>query len=355
MTEGLYYLENTREYITDFDQLYDSMLKCKRSVSWKPGVKAFVLNGTENCLKMEEQLRNGLWKNRRPKPILITYPKRRECLSIPFRDRTYQRSINDNALYPQATRHFIFANVACQKGKGPQVAMKLMERYLKRFYINRKTNKGFVVWIDIHGYYPNMKHELVNACFDRLCDTETASMAKAVLDSQYSGNIGYNPGSQMVQIAGISLLNNLDHFIKEGLKCKSYIRYMDDMFLITDDKDEAKNWLNVVCDKLIELGFEPNPKKAKVCRIDKGFMYLGFKTTLSNTGKVYFNLNSQNIKHERRKLKKQVILSKQGRLPRAEVDSSYKCWKAHASCGNSIRLLKRMDDYYQHLWKEIKA
>ena len=45
-----------------------------------------------------------------------------------------------------------------------------------------------------------------------------------VLDSQYAGHVGYNPGSQMVQIAGISILDDLDHFIKEQLHEKYYIR-----------------------------------------------------------------------------------------------------------------------------------
>lgn len=342
------------KYITDFDQLFDSMQKCKKNVSWKPSVKAFVINGIENCLKAEYQLQNGTWKNRNPKPITITYPKRRECLSIPFRDRVYQRSINDNALYPQTTKHFIYQNIACQKGKGPDKAMEMMRKYLHRYYINNKTNVGYVVWIDVHGYYPNMRHSDVNKCFKKLCDEDIAEMAKDVLDAQYCGDVGYNPGSQMVQIAGISLLNDLDHYIKEKLKCKSYIRYMDDMFTITNDKEQAKQWLKIVCDKLIELGFEPNPKKAKVCRIDKGFHYLGFKATLSDTGRVFYNLNSQNIKHERRKLKKQVILSKKGIIPKKDIDAGYKCWKAHASKGNSYKLIKRMDAYYKSLWKEIQ-
>lgn len=52
------------------------MLKCKKNVSWKPSVKSFVLNGVENCLKMEEQLQNDTWINRKPKPIVVTYPKK---------------------------------------------------------------------------------------------------------------------------------------------------------------------------------------------------------------------------------------------------------------------------------------
>ena len=311
-----------KEYITDYDQLFDSMLKCKKNVSWKPSVKSFVLNGVENCLKMEEQLQNDKWINKKPKPIVVTYPKRRECLSIPFRDRVYQRSINDNSLYPQTTKHFVYTNIACQKFKGTKKAMDVMRQYLHRYYINNKTNVGYVVWIDIHGYYQNMRHKDVNECFYKMCDSDTASMSKDVLDTQYSGDIGYNPGSQMVQIAGISLLNELDHFIKEKLHCKSFIRYMDDSYLITNDKEKAKQWKKIVCDKLIELGFEPNPKKAKVLRIDKGFMFLGFKATLSKTGKVYYNLSSENIKHERRKLKKQVIKAKKGEMTKMEGDKS---------------------------------
>lgn len=238
-----------KEYITDYDQLFVSMLKCKKNVSWKPSVKSFVLNGVENCLKMEEQLQNDTWINRKPKPIVVTYPKRRECLSIPFRDRVYQRSINDNSLYPQTTKHFVYTNIACQKFKGTKKAMDVMRHYLHRYYINNKTNVGYVVWIDIHGYYQNMRHKDVNECFYKMCDSDTASMSQDVLDTQYSGDIGYNPGSQMVQIAGISLLNELDHFIKEKLHCKSFIRYMDDSYLITNDKEKAKQWKKIVCDK----------------------------------------------------------------------------------------------------------
>ena len=94
--------------IIEYDSLYESMMKCKKGVSWKPSVKSFVLNSEENILRMHRQLEEGTWKNGTPKPVLITYPKRREALSIPFKDRIYQRSINDNALYPQMSKGFIY-------------------------------------------------------------------------------------------------------------------------------------------------------------------------------------------------------------------------------------------------------
>lgn len=37
-----YYMKS---YIIDPNQLFDSMMKCKNTVSWKPSVRSFVLNG----------------------------------------------------------------------------------------------------------------------------------------------------------------------------------------------------------------------------------------------------------------------------------------------------------------------
>ena len=75
-----------REEIIDFDQLYDSMMKCKRGVMWKPSTKSFWLSDLRNISRMEEQLKNGTWKNGKPRPVKILYPKKREGMAIPFKD-----------------------------------------------------------------------------------------------------------------------------------------------------------------------------------------------------------------------------------------------------------------------------
>lgn len=211
-----------KEYITDFDQLYVAMVKCQKNVTWKPSVKSFVLNSEENLHRMETQLKTGTWKNGKPRHIQIKYPKKRDGLSIPFRDRVYQRSINDNSLYPKMSRKFVLANVACQKGKGTDYARAMIKKYLWNYFCNHGSEGG-ILQIDIHGYYPNMRHDKVAECFQKNVDPDTYEMSMDVLNSQYAGDIGYNPGSQMVQIAGISLPNDLDHFIKEKLHVKYYM------------------------------------------------------------------------------------------------------------------------------------
>ena len=173
---------------------------------------------------MEDQLKDGTWKNGKPRTIEIKYPKKREGLSNPFRDRVYQRSINDNALYPQMSKHFVYANCACQKGKGTDFTRKLVKKYLWNYYCHY-GNQGYVLQIDIHGYYPNMRHDKVSDCFHKGADPETHEMSMNVMDDQYCGDIGYNPGSQMVQIAGISLLDEslceryFNHCVCIGCSC----------------------------------------------------------------------------------------------------------------------------------------
>ena len=61
-------------------------------------------------------------------------------------------------------------------------------------------------------------------------------------------------------------------------------------------------------------------------------------------------IKPQNVKRERRKLRRLVAKSKRGKIPRDKVDESYSAWRNHANKGNSFKLLTRMDAYYKSLW-----
>jgi len=55
-------------------------------------------------------------------------------------------------------------------------------------------------------------------------------------------------------------LNDFDHFVKEKLKIKHYLRYMDDMIMIVRTKEEAEA-LKAKCKvELEKIGLELNPK-----------------------------------------------------------------------------------------------
>ena len=340
------------EELFSVDNIWDSMLKRRKNVSWKPSVKQFVLNANAECSRMSKKVLEGTWKNGKPHEIDILYPKKRKGLAIRFPDRVYQGILNDDVLYPEMTRHFIYANMACQKGKGPDKARDLLKKYLRNHYHYHGTS-GYVLQIDITGYYPNMRHDKVKECFSRYIPPQLMMLISDVLDQQYIGEVGYNPGSQMVQIAGISLLNDIDHHIKEKLKVKHYIRYMNDFILIHESREYLEHCLCEIKSMLADLGLSVSQKKTHITPLSKGFMFLGFKWNISETEKIYLNINPKTVKHERKKLYRLISKAKRGYITREKVEECYQSWKAHAEHGNSYLLLKRLDKYCEELWRTL--
>ena len=276
--------ENIEENIIGFDALYRSMEKCRKGVIWKDSVAHYYLNAIEETLKLEKQLKTGTYKERKPVQFTIMAPKKREIVSIAFRDRVYQRSLNDNAIYPQMTKGFINTNVACQKGKGTDLAREILKEYLRAMY--RKCGKNFsVLQCDIHGYYPNMQHETARQTF------------------------------------------------RKGLEPHS--------------KQEIDKRLHV-------MGFEFNPKKTHVYSVGKCIPFLGFNFKLDDKGKVVMLLKSDNVKRERKKLRRLVNKCKRGEITKEKVNVCYAGWRVHAEKGDSKHLLDRMDKFYKDLWKGAK-
>lgn len=318
---------------------------------WKGSVAHYVLNGIEETLKLQRELTNNTYKARQTVKFKITHPKPRDCVSIAFRDRVYQRSLNDNAIYPQMTRSFIQHNCACQTGKGTDYARDVFKGFLHRHYRLHKLEGG-ILQVDIHGYYPNMSHKVAKDKFRKHLQPWVYQRTEAVLDDQYEGEVGYNPGSQMIQIAGISVPDELDHYIKEELRIECYLRYMDDLQIIHEDMEYLEQCKEKIVEKLAAMGFEPNEKKTKVIPITDSVLFLGFYYRITKTGKVIMTLNPANVKQERKKLYRLVEKAKKGEMTKAKVDDCFEGWKAHAEKGNSQKLLERMELYYKTLWED---
>lgn len=126
---------------------------------------------------------------------------------------------------------------------------------------------------------------------------------------------------------------------------------MDDCLMIAKTKEELQIVLESLERKMKESGCALNKKKTKIIPLSKGFNFLGFEYRMTKTGKVIMLLNPQNIKHERRKLRRMAEKAKRGEMEKSKVDECYRDWKDHASKGTSYMLLQRMDKYYKELWK----
>ena len=338
------------EEIIGYDALWDSAMKCKKGVMWKDSAAHFIHNVVEQVRKLSLELKNGTYQERPHRYFTVTEPKRREVMSIAFRDRVYQRSLNDVAIYPVMTRSFIRDNCACQKGRGPDDARDRLACFLHRYY--RKYGKdGWALQIDVKGYYPNMSHAAAKAVFRAKLPENVYRRAAEILDG-FPGEVGFNPGSQIIQIVGISLLDKVDHYIKEVLRAKWYQRYMDDMVIIGPDREKLEEMKEAIRAKMRELECEFHPEKTRIYPLSEGIRFLGFIFRLTDSGKVLRLLPGDRVKHERKKLFRQIQCAKRGETDREKCDQCLMSWMAHAKKGTTHNVRRKMEEYYKGLWEE---
>ena len=349
MADKITHPKMDKEQIIGVDALFDSMNKCAKGVRWKGTVAYYRHHWTDEIERLSVQLHDGTYRERKAKFFTITEPKTREIMSIHFRDRIFQRSLNDVAIYPQTSRSYIADNFACQKGKGTNAARDRLKEFLHQYYRKYGTD-GYVLKIDIKGYYPNMDHQFAETMFAKYMDDVTYHYAEQVL-ARLPGDVGYNPGSQIVQIVGITALDEIDHYIKEVLRIRFYIRYMDDFILIHPDKEYLEYCLVKIREKLHEIKMEVHKEKTNIKKVSDPITFLGFVYRLTHTGKVVILAKPEKIKHERKKIMRMVALVRKGELTKYDVDRHFKAFKTSVRYGNSHKLIYRLNRWYESLWK----
>lgn len=155
----------------------------------------------------------------------------------------------------------------------------------------------------------------------------------------------------MIQIAGICFLDKLDHFCKEKLHLKHYVRYMDDIIIIHESKEYLEYCKLEIQKELDKLKLEFNTKKTKIYKLDDGIVFLGFKFRLTDTGKVIMTLKKETIIREKRHLRNLVRCCKKGKITKAKVDECFESLLNHISHGNTYYYRQKFIKFYQELWR----
>lgn len=344
------------EDVIGFDALYRAALKCFRGVGWKWSTQNFRIHLVENVVRLADDLATGKYKEGRTHAVHLTYPKKREALAITLRDRIVQRSVNDNRNYPAMTRSLIYANFACQNGKGTDAARAYWKAGLRRAYIRYgRTNDFKVVIVDFEDYYGSMRHDLTNAMFAAKLDPWAARFTAQTLDKQYKGERGYNPGSQTVQIAGISYPDGIDHHMKESARVKIHVHYMDDFQMPAKDSGEALAYLAEIREQAAKLGLTLHPVKTRIVDAKDGAVFLGFLFRVTDTGKVLMLRAPKRVKEVKRRLRRLAHKTARGECKPDALAESYRCVRACCAKGNSARLLRNLDEFYANLKMEMAA
>ena len=180
-------------------------------------------------------------------------------------------------------------------------------------------------------------------------DKDVYWLCEKFIDS--TEGLGLPLGNQISQVFALLYLSSLDHFITGELGVKYYGRYMDDFYLIAQNKECAKWCLDSIYDFVHTLGLELNGK-TQIIPFKNGIKFCGFHTYVTSDGKVIRKLKNENKRAAKKKFKKMVGLVNHGKLKQKKFYESYNAWKNHISQGNSVKLGYEMDKYIDGLFKK---
>lgn len=122
-------------------------------------------------------------------------------------------------------------------------------------------------------------------------------------------------GAMTSQILAIFYLNDMDHFIKEELKIKYYVRYQDDFLLFHPSKQYLRYCLNKLTNFLNKEKLTLN-SKTRIYKSTNNFLFLGHNK----------HNNYSRYRTVKRKLKKRKYLYKNNYINLSSLTSSIICY-----------------------------
>ncbi len=331
-----------------FDNLYNAYKKSVLGVGWKASSQKFKNKAFYNVAQLYKQLHEGTYKSRGFYEFdIVERGKKRHIKSVHISERVVQRCLCDNCLIPILSKSFIYDNAASLKGKGITFSRNRMVRHLTQYYL-KNGHEGYILTFDFSKYFDNIDHEQMKKIIHSSgMDERLEKLTFHFIDC--FGDVGLGLGSQVSQISALALPNELDHYIKEQLHIKFYGRYMDDGYLIHQDKAYLVYCLEEIKSICSRLGIIINDKKTQIIRLKKGAIFLKVHYYLTETGRIIKKYYKKNIVTMRRKLKTfKTWLGEKFTIE--DIRTSFNSWMGFIKTQNAHRSIFKMCRLYSNLY-----
>ena len=230
----------------------------------------------------------------------------REVFAADFRDRVVHHILY-NRLSPFFERRFICDSYSCRPGKGTLYGVQRLEHHIRSCSKNY-TEDCYVLKLDIKGYFMHIDRRILYGIIERslpgdfperestlwLCRLVIG--CEPVVNCRIKGNIhewdalprdkslfhtesdcGMPIGNLTSQLFSNIYLNEFDQWIKRTCGIRHYGRYVDDFYIVHEDKSFLQGMIPRIRDFLRrELALTLHPHKVYLQHCTRGVRFLGF-------------------------------------------------------------------------------
>lgn len=273
-----------------YSSLYHAYRKAAKGKRFRGDVLQFTDNLEGNLLALLEDLQNRTYTVGEYREFYVYEPKKRLVMALPFRDRVTQWWVY-SMLYPIFDKTFIEDSFACRKGKGQKAAADRLQDMLKHTEV--LGGKWYYLKLDIAKYFYRIYHDKILEIIARkIKDPYLLDLMKVIVKGDGTNAFGLSIcdnveeavrlsdrgmpiGNLTSQLLANVYLNELDQFCKKVLGINFYVRYMDDVIILAQSKEELhaiKERIEDFLEKELQLTLN---KKTCIRPVSMGIQFVG--------------------------------------------------------------------------------
>lgn len=298
---------NLFEKLISYDNLLLAFLKAKKGTKTAES-KKFEFNLEKELLNLKEEFIFEKYKPTEYRYFILKEPKQREVSVATFKDRVVHHSIV-NILEPIFEKTFIFDSYANRKNKGLLKGIKRLQKMIV-------SNEEYYLKADIKKFFDNIDYKIMLKLIERkIKDKKILKLIEVILKNDILKTKGLPIGNLTSQFFANIYLTGLDHFIKEKLKVKKYVRYMDDFVIVDSDVKNLKKLKNEIGNYLKNnLELELKKEATYINKVDNGISFCGVRVF-----KNLIRVRRESLKYSLIKIKEKLDFFRENKISEEKI------------------------------------
>lgn len=247
------------EKLISYENLSEAIEKSSLGKRKRYEVKRVLRNKDKYIKKLQDLLINRQLKIRMHEAIQINDGMKAKKRLIIKPDYLYEQILH-HAIVQVLTPIFMRSMYPYSCGSLPKRGGLYGKRYLAKYIKQNPTKIKYVAKGDVKKFFQTVNIELVKEKFKKIIhDEKMLYVIFLVLDSNkatYNGeiiNMGLPIGYYLSQWIANWFLQDFDFFIKQKLKIKCYVRYVDDFVLLSPNKKELHKAMAEISKYLLSI------------------------------------------------------------------------------------------------------